>query len=142
MEIKQLKAENYKEIITLWKRAGLPIKPKGRDRKEAVFAEMRANPEYFLGAFEDDLLVGVVVLSSDARKGWINRLAVDPAYRRRGIAKALVADSEKMLRKKGYGIISCLIEKPNPASESLFKSCGYVEHDDIRYFSKRESDDV
>jgi len=76
------------------------------------------------------------------RKGWINRLAVDPDYRRRGIAKTLIAESEKTLRKHGVRIFCAQIEDYNVTSRKLFKECGYVEHRDIIYFSKRESDEV
>ena len=142
MEIRKLTINNYKEIIKLWTRASLPYKQKGRDRKEAIAAEMNANPEFFLGTVEDNRLVGMVIISCDIRKGWINRLTVDPDYRNRGIAKALIAESEKTLRKRGIRIFCALIEDYNTASKKLFKECGYVEHHDIIYFSKRDSNEV
>jgi ribosomal protein S18 acetylase RimI-like enzyme len=142
MEIQKLTINNYEEIIKLWTRASLPYKQKGRDRKEAIAAEMKANPEFFLGAFEDNRLVGMVIISCDTRKGWLNRLAVDPDYRRCGIAKALIDESEKILRKHGIRIFCALIEDYNTASKELFEECGYVEHRDILYFSKRDSNEV
>jgi len=142
MEIRKLTLNNYEDIIKLWSRARLPYKPKGRDRKEAIAAEMKANPEFFLGAFEDNRLVGMVIISCDMRKGWINRLAVDPDYRNRGIATALIAESERILRKHGIGIFCVLIEDYNAVSKELFKECGYVGHRDIIYFSKRDSNEV
>jgi len=36
VKFRNLAMEDYKEIINLWKRAGLPYKPKGRDNKEAM----------------------------------------------------------------------------------------------------------
>lgn len=142
MEFRSLTIKNYDEITCLWKRAGLPYRPEGRDSKSALTNEMRANPDFFLGAFENNRLIGVVVLSSDMRKGWVNRLAVDPGYRRRGVAKALIAKSEETFRKHGLRIFGALIEDYNKASMRLFKECGYVEHRDVMYFSKRESKDV
>jgi ribosomal protein S18 acetylase RimI-like enzyme len=142
MKIRRLRIENYEEMTSLWSRAGLPIKPKGRDNRKATAAQMKANPEFFLGAFEADRLVGVVVVSCDMRKGWINRLAVDPDYRRCGIGKALIGESEKVLRKHGVRIFCALVEEYNAASKDLFKQCGYIEHHDIIYFSKRDSPEV
>jgi ribosomal protein S18 acetylase RimI-like enzyme len=142
MEIRKLTINDYEEIIKLWSRARLPYRPKGRDSKEAIAAEMKASPEFFLGAFSDNHLVGVVIISCDARKGWINRLAVDPDHRNRGIATALIAESEKILRKQGIRIFCALIEDYNTVSKELFKECGYVEHHGIIYFSKRDSDEV
>ncbi|MEM3695339.1 MAG: GNAT family N-acetyltransferase [Candidatus Bathyarchaeia archaeon] len=142
MEIRRLTIKDYEEIVKLWSRAKLPYKPKGRDSKEAIAAQMKANPNFFLGAYEGDKLVGVVIISCDLRKGWINRLAVDPEYRFRGIAQVLIVESEKVLRKRGIKIICALIEDYNIASKRLFKKLGYVEHRDIIYFSKRESEEV
>ena len=142
MEIRRLSINDYKGIVRLWKKASLPFKPKGRDSREAVAAEMAANPDFFFGAFENDHLVGVVILSSDLRKGWINRLAVDPNFRRCGVAERLINASEEILRDHGIKLFCALIDEGNVASMSLFKKCGYVRHRDIIYFSKRDSDDI
>jgi len=142
MNIRRLTIKDYEEMTQLWSKARLPFKPKGRDSRKSIATEMGANPEFFLGAFEGNRLVGTVILSCDMRKGWINRLAVDPDYRHRGIAKALIVESEKALRKHGVRIFCALIEDYNAASRELFKECGYVEHRDIIYFSKRDSAEV
>ena len=142
MEIRRLTIKDYKEMVKLWITAKLPFKPKGRDHRETIAVEMKANPDFFLGAFENNHLVGVVIMSCDVRKGWINRLAVDPDHRHRGIAKALIAESERTLRKHGIKIFCTLIEDYNATSKKLFKECGYVEHHDITYFSKRDSDEI
>ncbi|MDI6690886.1 MAG: GNAT family N-acetyltransferase [Candidatus Bathyarchaeota archaeon] len=142
MEIRNLTINDYEEMIKLWSKAKLPFKPNGRDSKEAIAARMKANPEFFIGAFEGNRLIGTVIVSCDMRKGWINRLAVDPEFRFRGVAKALIVESEKILRKHGIRIVCALIEDYNTASKNLFKKLGYVEHHDIIYFSKRESEEV
>ncbi|RLI17007.1 hypothetical protein DRO54_12165 [Candidatus Bathyarchaeota archaeon] len=88
-------------------------------------------------------MIGTVIGSCDFRmKGWINRLAVDPTYRGRGIAKELVTRMEKTLKERGVVVIAALIELPNPASINLFKKLGYTVHDSIVYVTKRESDEV
>ena len=142
MEIRRLTIKDYEEMIRLWSRAKLPFKPKGRDSKEAIAIQMEASPDFFMGAFENSRLVGTVIISCDTRKGWINRLTVDPDYRNRGIAKTLVAQSEKKLREYGIRIFCALIEDYNATSKKLFKECGYIEHLDIKYFSKRDSDEI
>ena len=142
MKIRALTLDDYYRMVSLWFQAGLPFKPQGRDSKRLIAKQMSANPDFFLGAFENNRLVGTVVLSSDLRKGWINRLAVDPDCRGRGVAKALIEESEKTFRKRGLRIFCSLIEGPNKASRALFKKCGYAEHADISYFSKRDNDSV
>ncbi|MDH5747265.1 MAG: GNAT family N-acetyltransferase [Candidatus Bathyarchaeota archaeon] len=142
MEIRRLAINNYGEMVRLWIKTKLPFKPEGRDSREAIATQMKANPEFFLGALEDNRLVGSVIISSDSRKGWINRLVVDPGFRRRGVAKALIAGSEKVLRRHGIRIFCVLIEDYNTVSKKLFKECNYVEGRDVIYFSKRDSNEV
>ncbi|MDH5461951.1 MAG: GNAT family N-acetyltransferase [Candidatus Bathyarchaeota archaeon] len=140
--IRRLTIGDYNEMIKLWQRSSLPFKPKGRDRRQEITHQMKRTPELFLGAFEGRTLVGTVVGSYDGRKGWINRLAVDPDHRRQGIGQLLTARIEKSLKKKGARIISALVEESNLKSISLFEKLGYVTDRGILYLSKRESEDV
>ena len=140
--IRRLTIGDYNEMIKLWQRSSLPFKPKGRDRRQEITHQMKRAPELFLGAFEGRTLVGTVAGSYDGRKGWINRLAVDPDHRRQGIGQLLIARIEKSLRKKGARIISALVEELNLKSISLFEKLGYVTDRGILYLSKRESEDV
>jgi ribosomal protein S18 acetylase RimI-like enzyme len=140
MKIRSLTIAHYNQIVTLWKRSGLPFKPSGRDRRGAVQAQMAANPDFFLGALEDNRLVGVIVTTSDGRKGWINRLAVDPDFRRMGVAEKLILGAENVLQKHGIRMFCALIDDDNEGSKKLFKKCGYEEHRDIVYFRKKQSD--
>jgi len=142
LQIRRLTATDYDEIVNLWSIANLPYKPKGRDSKEAIATEMKLNPDFFLGVFDEEHLIGVAVVSCDYRKGWINRLAVHPDCRRRGIAVDLIDECESVIRKRGLKLFCALIEESNRPSIRLFKKRGYVKHRDILYFCKRESDDV
>ncbi len=143
IEIRQLSIEDYDEMLNLWLASGLTsLKPKGRDSREEIEKQMKMFPGGFIGAFADGKLVGIVVATHDGRKGWINRLAVHPNYRRKGIAKKLIEEAEEYLKKEGMRIICALIEDWNTASINLFQKCGYKMHRDIIYFSKRESEEV
>ncbi len=142
MEIRRLRISDYPKIVDLWSRAELPFKPNGRDSKLAISKEIKTHPDFFLGAFENGRLIGTVILSCDLRKGWINRLTVEVSHRNRGVAQALIGESEKVLRKHGMRIFCGLVESSNIASQKLFEKCGYVKDCGIIYFSKRDSHDV
>ena len=142
MQTRKLTINDYAAIAQLWKRAGLSFRPRGRDNREAIAKEMAANPDFFLGAFVQDRLIGVVIVSCDVRKGWINRLAVDPEHRSQGVARALITKSERTLRARGVRLFCALVDAGNTLSKELFKKCGYVEHHDITYFSKRDDEEI
>jgi N-acetylglutamate synthase len=142
MRIRDLGPSDYDRLIALWEEAGLPYRPAGRDRRDCIVREMADCRTAFLGADEEGTLVGVVLATHDGRKGWINRLAIAPSARRLGIASALVAAGEERLAAQGIRIVTCLIERENEASLSLFARLGYVRHDEIVYYAKRLDPDV
>lgn len=129
-------------VIDLWSEAGLPTKPGGRDTIESLTRQRRESPDLFIAAFEDERMIGVIVGSDDGRKGWINRLAVVSDRRRAGIAAMLLAECEEALRRRGRQIICALIEEDNVASQKLVEAKGYRREDAIKYYAKRDADDV
>jgi len=137
--VRPLKESELRPMVDLWKSSGLPCRPKGRDSMRSLKLQLKGNPELFLGAFEAGRLVGVVLASDDGRKGWINRLAVVPDERGKGIAKRLIRESERVLRKRGRRLFCAQIEGYNDVSMALFLRAGYKKEDDIFYFTKRES---
>lgn len=141
-EIRKLSIENFDEILRVWSFAGLPFKPRGRDSREMMAKEM-VNPNCaFFGLFDGDKMVAVVIANFDGRRGWINRLAVDPDYRGQGLAKELIEQSEQFLKSVGAVVICALIEDINYPSISCFQSSGYSCEDEIKYFTKRPSPDA
>lgn len=142
MKLRKLTIADYPELVKLWKRSGLPYKPRGRDSRAHLAGEMSANPDFFIGAFDRGLLAGAIIASHDGRKGWLNRVAVDPDYRRQGLARMLTLAGERALRRRGILIFGLLIHAYNKASLALARSLGYRPHRDILYLSKRSGDSV
>lgn len=139
--IRPITSDEYEDLIRLWSICGLKYHPKGRDSFGNMKKEFERMETVFLGMYDDDRMIGAVIGTSDGRKGWINRLVVDPDYRGRGLALKLIAECEEALHDMGLKVISCLIEDWNTPSLSCFEKAGYVLHGDIVYCSKRESDE-
>nr|HID14830.1 GNAT family N-acetyltransferase [Anaerolineae bacterium] len=142
--IRRLGVDDYDELLALWQRAGLhSLKPRGRDSRASLARQLASTIQTILGLEVDGQLVGAVVATHDSRKGWINRLAVDPDHRRRGYGARLIAAAEEVLHEQGMRVIAALVESDNPASLALFRKAGYVEIDPgIHYLTKRDSDDA
>ena len=137
MRIRDFQIADYDAVTALWTKAGLPFRPDGRDRREAIAREVEGGRSLFVVAEEDGRVVGVVFGTHDGRKGWINRLAVAPDRRRRGLATALVGEVEMRLRRLGIVIVACLIEEENEVSQAAFAELGYARHPEIIYHAKR-----
>lgn len=140
--VRDFRIEDYDDVVGLWKLAGLPYRPRGRDGRERVAHELKKGTAIFLVVELDGRIVGCVFGTHDGRKGWLNRLAVAPQFQRRGVARRLVAEVEKRLSEMGMDISACLVESWNERSMVVFEKLGYAKHDDITYFSKRKSQDV
>jgi ribosomal protein S18 acetylase RimI-like enzyme len=138
-----LGASDFERIMALWQAAGLHIRPRGRDSRPEFERQMAGGTQTALGVEDDEgNLIGVVLATHDGRKGWINRLAVHPDHRRRGIGLALIEAAEVVLREQGMRIIAATIEPDNEASLALLRAAGYAEWEGIHYMSKRDSDEV
>ena len=143
VRLRQLGLEDYEALFALWQRAGLTsLRPRGRDSREAFARQLQSGVQAVFGLEQDGRLIAAVVATHDSRKGWINRLVVDPDHRRRGHGARLIAVAEAWLRQQGIRITAALIESWNEASLALFQRQGYHLHKDIYYLSKRESADV
>ena len=142
MSIELLVAQDYDDVLALWQRCGLAsLRPAGRDSREAFAAQLVSGAQIVLGLRSEGALLGVVLATHDGRKGWINRLAVDPDRRRRGHGRALLAAAEDLLHSEGLEVIAALIEGDNLSSLDFFRAEGYVRHPDVAYLSKRARDD-
>jgi len=137
-----LAKSDYERIIEVWQKSGLPVKLRGRDSYENLAAQIEREPEYNIGAYLDGRLVGMVIASSDGRKGWINRLAVLPEFRGRDIARNLIRRAEDALRKTGIMITACLIMDDNLPSIRLFESEDYSNWPDVLYFRKTFDENI
>jgi ribosomal protein S18 acetylase RimI-like enzyme len=132
--------EDYDRVMELWAEGGLPLKPRGRDSRENIARQVKMPNVLFLVAEEGEggRVVATVLATHDGRKGWINRLAVDAALRKRGIGARLVREAERRLEALGMDILACLIEDDNAVSMEVFEKLGYKKHPEIIYFAKRK----
>ena len=142
VNIRPAKADDYDAVAVVWSAAGLPASLRGRDSREGVVEQLKWFPTSYLVAEVDGRIVGVVLGTHDRRKGWINRLAVHPRFRRRGIAARLITACEKALRAEGIDIIATLIEEGNETSICVFEHSGYRSDVPARYCRRRWRDEI
>jgi ribosomal protein S18 acetylase RimI-like enzyme len=140
--IRPARDEDYKEIVSVWKASGLPFSPTGRESREAFAVQLQHFPTSYLVAEFGGRIIGVILGTHDRRKGWINRLAVVPEHRRRGVAGKLLASCEAAIHAQGIEIIGALIEPENEDSSVFFERSGYLNDVPARYYRKRQRRDI
>ena len=134
---RRLNPNEYEDLIELWSIANLPFKPNGRDTEENIIKQLKVANNAFIVAECSDNIIGVVIASHNGRKGWINRLAVHPGYRKKGVASNLIKKAEEFLQEQGIKIFAALVEDWNFQSQNLFEKNNYDEFKGIHYFTKR-----
>ncbi len=137
--IRNFRLDDYERVMELWRQCDLPLKPEGRDSREEIRRQLELSQVIFLVAEAEGRVVGTVLATHDGRKGWINRLAVEPAFRGQGLAQRLVRIAEQKLEAAGLQMFAALIEEDNLPSIKLFEKLGYTFHPDIKYFTRKKS---
>src|SRR5919202_5857534 len=87
IELRACRPEDVDAVLALWQRA--EAVPRPTDRPDALLRRLERDPQLFVLAWDGDRLVGSLMGGWDGWRGQVYRLAVDPAYRRRGIARRL-----------------------------------------------------
>ncbi len=78
-------------------------------------------------AVADAAIIGCVIAEAMDDRGYLGRLAVDPAARRQGIARALVAAAEDHVRRRGLTRIELNVRIAVSGNIALFQALGYRE---------------
>ena len=139
--IREFCIEDYDAVMALWGKAGLSYRPRGRDSRQRIESQIKRDETIFLVAEMNRTVVASILGTHDGRKGWINRLAVDPELHRQNIARRLVAEVEDRLSQAGIEVTACLIEEANAESIRFFQRLGYERYE-VAYFSKRRNPDA
>jgi ribosomal protein S18 acetylase RimI-like enzyme len=69
----------------------------------------------------------VLFVPEDTTALYVGRLAVDPAWRRRGVARALMSYAEAEARRRGFAQMRLQVRIPLLSNQALFRSCGFIE---------------
>jgi ribosomal protein S18 acetylase RimI-like enzyme len=96
-------------VLELWREAGV-TPPSVTDSLEGLTRLIREPAALLLVATIDGRIVGSVIGGWDGWRGNIYRLAVTPEYRRKGIARRLVAEVSSALFAKGAERLGALVE--------------------------------
>jgi ribosomal protein S18 acetylase RimI-like enzyme len=107
--IRRVRDDELAAVLQTWDAAGV-TPPSVSDSIEGLTRLIREPAALLLVATIDDQIVGSVIAGWDGWRGNIYRLAVTPEYRRKGIARRLVAEITRELFAKGATRLSALVE--------------------------------
>lgn len=144
MQIQKAAGDDIPQIMALVQR----VVPLMRAGGNLQWNDSYPNSEVFLRDVEKDQLwiavidgtvAGVAAITQDqepeyANVGWditepaivVHRLAVDPDFRGRGIAEALMRNAEQVARCRRIAVLRVDTNTNNPATQKLFPKLGYT----------------
>ena len=131
---------------------GLPSVPRGlrrarrRDRPEVIEVDTVSFPPFWRlhdGGLEEALaatpsvrfrvagksreaLAGYAIAGRGGDTGYLQRLAVHPAARGRGLGRALVVDALVWLRRRGASQALVNTQRTNEGARALYQACGFT----------------
>lgn len=116
-------------VLNLWQRAGPGIQLGRSDTAEEIRKKLRRDPDLFLVAEEDGVVVGAVMGGFDGRRGMVYHLAVEPSQRGRGLGRLLMQALEQRLVAKGCLKAYLLVTKDNPQALEFYRALGWETMD-------------
>ena len=138
MNIRPFAPPDEDAVVALWERCDL-TRPWNDPRKD-VRRKLRVRPDLFLVGVEGGEVVAAVMAGYDGHRGAINYLAVDPAHRRRGLGRAIMAEAERLLREAGCPKINLLVRTTNPEVIEFYRRLGYVVDEVVNLGKRLEHD--
>jgi ribosomal protein S18 acetylase RimI-like enzyme len=132
LSLRACRTEEAEALLELWRQA--EATPSATDNADDLRRAIGDPKAHVLVAEVAGRLVGSVIGTFYGWRGNIYRLAVHPGYRRRGIARALVAEVERRLRSQHAKRVTALVEKDHPAATGFWQAAGYgLDHRLVRY---------
>jgi ribosomal protein S18 acetylase RimI-like enzyme len=134
MQIRHFRDSDEAAVIALWEAAGLTRS--WNDPRKDIERKRSVRREWFLVGTVDGAVMASIMIGYDGHRGWINYLAVAPAHRKRGHARTLMREAERLLADAGCPKINLQIRTSNAAVIEFYKAIGYAQ-DDVVSFGRR-----
>ena len=136
MNIRKMVINDYDEVYALWMScAGMGLNNLD-DSKEGIDKFLKRNPDTCFVAEYDSQIVGAIIVGNDGRRGYIYHTAVNPQYRKRGIARQLVETSIQGLKQCGINKVSLVVFDNNENGNAFWEKLGFTVREDLVYRNK------
>jgi N-acetylglutamate synthase len=137
-EIAAMQPAYIPAVCELWlASAGLTLRE--ADSPAALTRFLARNPGLSFIAHEGEQIVGAVLCGHDGRRGYLHHLAIAPAYRRKGIGRALA--ERCLIALAAEGVVKChlFVRVENMVARRFWSGLGWLEREDIVILSRNQS---
>ena len=136
MILRKMKLEDYNNVYALWMScAGMGLNNLD-DSKEGIDKFLKRNPDTCFVAIDKDIIVGVIMVGNDGRRGYIYHTSVHPKFRMQGIGKKLVNTALDSLLQLGINKVALVVFERNKTGNEFWEKMGFASRNDIIYRNK------
>lgn len=128
--------QDYPAVRELWGKMEKGVQLGRSDTPEEITKKVERDPDLFLVAERDGLIVGSVIGGYDGRRGLIYHLAVARDFRQHGVGSQLLDEVEARLRAKGCLKCYLMVTPDNQVVERFYEKRGWHFMDYVRPFGK------
>ena len=125
-------AAEIPSVLALWHSA--EAIPSVTDSEDSLGRLVERDPDSLLLAEAGEMIVGSLIVGWDGWRGSFYRLAVDPEWRRQGIASALIVAGEERLESLGAIRLTAIVASGEHAAVALWQAAGYQRQANTRRF--------
>lgn len=136
MHIRKMTINDYDKVYNLWMSCvGMGLNNLD-DSREGIDKFISRNPDTCLVAENDSVIVGVILVGNDGRRGYIYHTAVHTNCRKQGIAKKLVDEAMNELFALGINKVALVVFDRNELGNAFWESQGFTVRNDLVYRNK------
>lgn len=127
--------DHYDEVLTLWRNTpGICVRD--ADSREAIARYLARNPGLsFIALSGDNRVIGSALSGHDGRRGYLQHVVVEPAFRNRGIAHALVTRCLGALAAEGIAKMHVDVLTDNDLANAYWLRRGWKRRDHTYRYS-------
>jgi ribosomal protein S18 acetylase RimI-like enzyme len=139
MQVRGFEPRDEQAVVALWRQCGLVRR--SNDPFKDIRRKLQVRPDLFLVGVKKGVIVATVMAGYEGHRGWLNYVAVDPGHRRRGLARSLIAEAERLLLEAGCPKINLQIRQSNDGVIEFYRRLGYAVDPVVSMGKRRVRDD-
>jgi ribosomal protein S18 acetylase RimI-like enzyme len=129
LELRAAEPTDIEEVLAFWQLAA-EDSDRPADSPDALEGLIARDPNALLLAVRQDQIIGCVIAGWDGWRAHLYRLAVHPEYRRRGLARWLLAGAEERLARFGAIRFDAMVLNGNDSAHTMWSGLGYSRQEE------------